>query len=1150
MWFEPSAVVHSVDPATFARGLQVFRAQKVLSLAVQAGDAAKPQDWWVEGEVQGTERSPYRVRLQLSLLPGGQHLAGWSSSCTCPVGVQCKHAVALLIKAAYLRDGPDSAALSVQAAQGAPDAATLALHKAQVLAEQQARLAASRAEKWLLDGEDGPLARSPASAYAGQRRPQSPVYLLHLNAADNARPVLRLVLGASSVKANGAWGKPKRVPTSHFLRNLYGEAHVLTPADRDALALLGALPAVSSRHYGQPEEWVLDTVAAAHVLELASGTGRLFWREDADHMGAPLSWGPAQPVQWTWVEQGPAGAWGSLWQLQGRLPSASASLCANRPQLYVDPAAGQCGPVVGGASAQQQALLEAPALPEQLIRAHEGALLRRLGAAVPPPPVLPTLRRVGGVPVWSLYIAPLSETGLMDDAPPHALSAQLDFDYEGCQGWWPHTETPTVLERDNGERVLVLRDLDSESQAQQRLRELGLMAWTEGLYVVPPPNDGVLWFQWAEQQFAPLREAGFEIHTDAALRDWVREGGALAVSLSPTGGAEGTESETSPWFDLSLGIEVNGQRINLLPWLPQIIGQLRPAEGASGDESAGWPQHLYLPDPGGQGFMRVATEPLKPWLDGLLELFDERPGDFDADALRLSRIDALRTRVALGEGVQWQGAQALDPLARQLQGQDTLPTTPLPQGLRAELRPYQQHGLDWLQFLRQHALAGILADDMGLGKTLQTLAHIQCEKEAGRLDRPALVIAPVSLLGNWQREAGRFCPDLRSLVLHGAERHEQAGDMAEADLVIAPYSLLHRDRQRWLAQPWHLVVLDEAQNIKNAATQASQVVGDLNTRHRLCLSGTPIENHLGEIWSLFHFLMPGFLGSQPRFARRFRTPIEKHGDPQRMAQLRARLTPFILRRTKDRVATELPPKVETVMPVELGGKQADLYETIRLSMERAVRDAIADKGLAKSQIAILDALLKLRQVCCDPRLVKTTAAAKVKTSAKLEQLMELLPEMLAEGRRVLLFSAFTSMLSLIEDELLKRKIAWVKLTGQTQKRDEVIERFTSGQVPLFLISLKAGGVGLNLPQADTVIHYDPWWNPAAENQATDRAHRIGQTQNVWVLKLVAQGTIEERILALQERKAQLAREVYSGATARKQPLFTQDDVQALLRPMG
>jgi SNF2 family DNA or RNA helicase len=311
-----------------------------------------------------------------------------------------------------------------------------------------------------------------------------------------------------------------------------------------------------------------------------------------------------------------------------------------------------------------------------------------------------------------------------------------------------------------------------------------------------------------------------------------------------------------------------------------------------------------------------------------------------------------------------------------------------------------------------------------------------------------------------------------------------------------------------------------------------------------------MENHLGELWSLFHFLMPGFLGSQARFTTLFRTPIEKQGDPERLHQLRARITPFMLRRTKALVAKELPPKVETVMRVELSGKQADLYETIRLGMEKTVREALSRQGLAKSQIMILDALLKLRQVCCDPRLLPLAAAAKVKTSAKLEQLMTLLPEMLAEGRRILLFSQFTSMLTLIEAELKKRQIPWVKLTGQSQKRDAVIEQFTSGQVPLFLISLKAGGVGLNLPQADTVIHYDPWWNPAAETQATDRAHRIGQTQSVWVLKLVAQGTIEERILALQERKAALAEGMYSGSVARKAPLFTEGDLAELLKPLS
>ena len=562
------------------------------------------------------------------------------------------------------------------------------------------------------------------------------------------------------------------------------------------------------------------------------------------------------------------------------------------------------------------------------------------------------------------------------------------------------------------------------------------------------------------------------------------------------------------------------------------------------------PHYVYLPQAIGRGYLRLPTAPLRPWLQALLDLVGERGQGFDGDSLRLSRLEALRMGAALGEGAQWEGAASLHRLVQQLAGQTNLPDVPVPTGLVASLRPYQQQGLNWLQFLREHGLAGVLADDMGLGKTLQTLAHILLEKEQGRLTDAALIVAPVSLMGNWLREAARFTPGLRTLVLHGQDRHGAAADIADFDVVIAPYSLLQRDRDLWLARRWHLVVLDEAQNIKNASTGAAQVAAELDATHRLCLSGTPMENHLGELWSLFHFLMPGFLGSQKRFKELFRTPIEKHGDSERLTQLRARVTPFMLRRTKREVATELPDKVESIAGVTLEGKQADLYETIRLTTEKAVRDALADKGLAQSQIQILDALLKLRQVCCDPRLVPLASAQKIQQSAKLDLLMELLPEMLAEGRKVLLFSQFTSMLELIEEALKARDLPWVKLTGQSRNRDAIIDRFTSGEVPLFLISLKAGGVGLNLPQADTVIHYDPWWNPAVENQATDRAHRIGQKNRVFVYKLVAHGTIEERILALQERKAALADSMYSGAQARKQPLFTEGDIAELLRPLG
>ena len=352
------------------------------------------------------------------------------------------------------------------------------------------------------------------------------------------------------------------------------------------------------------------------------------------------------------------------------------------------------------------------------------------------------------------------------------------------------------------------------------------------------------------------------------------------------------------------------------------------------------------------------------------------------------------------------------------------------------------------------------------------------------------------------------------------------------DLVLTTYPLLPRDQERLAEQSFHSLILDEAQTVKNPKSQAAAVVRALKADHRLCLTGTPMENHLGELWTQFDFLMPGFLGDQANFKRHWRTPIEQHRDRERHARLAQRIAPFMLRRRKQDVATELPPKTEIIKSVTLGEAQAQLYEGIRLAMEKRVRDAIAAQGLARSHITILDALLKLRQTCCDPRLLKLPAAARVKESAKLELLMDLLPEQLEEGRRILLFSQFTSMLALIETELDDRGIPYAKLTGQTRKRDEAIDAFRSGGVSLFLISLKAGGVGLNLTEADTVILYDPWWNPAVETQAADRAHRIGQDKPVFVYKLVTEQTVEERILTHAGAEARAGRRGLPGGRGR------------------
>jgi SNF2 family DNA or RNA helicase len=415
------------------------------------------------------------------------------------------------------------------------------------------------------------------------------------------------------------------------------------------------------------------------------------------------------------------------------------------------------------------------------------------------------------------------------------------------------------------------------------------------------------------------------------------------------------------------------------------------------------------------------------------------------------------------------------------------------------------------------------------------------------LRKPSLIVAPVSVLGNWQQEIRRFAPELTLLVLHGAKRKARFASIGAADVILIGYPLLLVDGDMLLERDFSFVILDEAQTIKNPQAKVSQVAQALRAEHRLCLSGTPMENHLGDLWSLFNFVQPGLLGERRQFQRLYRTPIENGGDVKRAAALSRRVQPFLLRRTKDAVARDLPPKVQIVEAIELDERQRDFYDGIRLGMHRRVREAIEQQGLARSHLTVLNALLKLRQACCDPRLVDADTPTQLIPSAKLDWLSTALPELIAEGRRILLFSQFTSMLNLIETRVNELSIPYCLLTGETRHRSELVERFQAGDIPLFLISLKAGGTGLNLTAADTIIHYDPWWNPAVEAQATDRAHRIGQDKPVFVYKLIAQGTVEEKIMQLQADKHALVTQLYTEKSASASQLSSAD-LEALFAP--
>ncbi|MCY1276420.1 hypothetical protein D9M68_247480 [compost metagenome] len=730
--------------------------------------------------------------------------------------------------------------------------------------------------------------------------------------------------------------------------------------------------------------------------------------------------------------------------------------------------------------------------------------------------------------------------------------AGLAFDYAGLRVHGKLLHEPLIRQARDGETLCIVRQQAAEQVLRTQLQHLGFRVSLRQSQALPQNSaemfelpDQEAWLHFVRHQLPTLRELGWRIE--------IRPGFAYDLTPVDSWYADVDESPEHEWFDLELGIVVDGQRISLLPVLLRLIRStpelLSPQQLAKhGDDelllvqldaqrsSDGQPLQVMLP------FGR-----LKPVLNTLGELYlrDQPPGP----NLRLAAPDAARLNGLDGVELDWQGGERLREFARKLRAGATALVS-APPGLQAELRPYQLEGLSWMQTLRELDAGGVLGDDMGLGKTLQTLAHLLTEKHAGRLDRPALVVMPTSLIPNWQDEAARFAPELRVLALHGPQRRKEFSRLAEHDLLLTTYALLPRDLEKLRQQPLHLLILDEAQHIKNPISKAALAARELEARQRLCLTGTPLENHLGELWSLFHFLMPGWLGDAKQFARDYRTPVEKHGDLVRLAHLNARIKPFLLRRKKDEVARELPAKSEIVHWVELSDAQRDLYETLRLAMDRKVREEIERKGLARSQIVILEALLKLRQVCCDLRLVRHDMPIR-KTgspSSKLDSLLEMLGELLAEGRRVLLFSQFTSMLALIEEELQRRQLPYVQITGATRDRRTPVKRFQNGEVPLFLISLKAGGTGLNLTAADTVIHYDPWWNPAAENQATDRAYRIGQDKPVFVYKLIAKGTVEEKIQQLQQHKAALAAGVLEGsekADWRLQP----EDIDALFAPL-
>ncbi len=918
-------------------------------------------------------------------------------------------------------------------------------------------------------------------------------------------------------RKDGSYGK-----SSHYPGTGDTGARFLEPSDQRILPLVNT----PNRE--------LDPARVPLVLRELTETGRAHVGSVA---GPALCLGPERSGQFQWqlADDGDQ-------RLVCRVddaPSAQAVACL--PPWYIDADTGEVGPIATGLEARLAltCLTAPPVAPEAVAEVREP--LAQLGADLPLPDV-PAEEHVSGVAptpqLWLGWHALNDPTAWQ--APGESIDspvAMLAFDYQGLQVPASDNRAQPCYQRD-GTLWRIDRDGDAESTAWKQLAAAGLDRWyanTEPVFIPPEPEQ---WLRIVINELPRLEAQGWQITmtTDFPYRlvtpdDWHAE-----------------ISSGEGWFDIALDIEIDGERHPLVPLLVQLI-QSQPEAMSQDYLDQIDPQASLLLQLDDGRIVPVPADRVVPLLRTLVELYDPKR-DPNAASVRLPTARAADL-AALEEAsdMTWQGDTSVLDFGQRVAQLERITPAPSPSGLQATLRDYQHTGVGWLQALGEQGLGGVLADDMGLGKTLQVLAHLMLEREQGRLAGPCLVVAPLSLLFNWEREAEQFAPGLRVRRLHGPGRHADHERLGDWDLVLTTYNLVARDIDALAGTDFHVVVLDEAQAVKNPQAKTAQAVRRLTAHQRLCLTGTPLENHLGDLWAQFDFLLPGLLGDRQTFNRVFRRPIERDADTARQDTLKRRIQPFLLRRSKQAIAQELPPKTEMRREAELTGDQRDLYETVRASMETKVRQAIDQRGLAQSQVVVLDALLKLRQVCCDPRLLSMEAAKGIQHSAKLDLLTGLIDELRREDRRILLFSQFTSMLGLIEQALSGSGIDYVKLTGQTKKREERVARFQNGEVPLFLVSLRAGGTGLNLTAADTVIHYDPWWNPAVMDQATDRAHRIGQDQPVFAYHLLTRGTVEERIMDLQRRKAELGNWLLGGEGGNTAAL-EMADVEALFQPLA
>lgn len=1117
-----------------SRGEEYFRRGKVQSVELSDENAN------ILSTVSGSGRKLYYQDIEFRFTPQGV-LNSVSGSCTCPVGLNCKHVAAAMFHLAH----------QLASANGAPEEPGAAGTAGETDA------VSSGLRYWL---EDISEAMRPRDGGPGAVNPEQRIYYAFRVDKD---------------------GSPEIVPCRHYPqdngrvrnaieyrnpRSIDYRWEFLTAEDAGIVAKLSHFSNVDgTRGFNWPK--------GDELLEFLGEIVKTGRARAENIRGRELAWGPPRRFGFEWIMDDRRDQRVRMRPEDG----AELTLMPFPTLVYLDVSNGLIGavetdlpPSLAGTMAR------APAVPAVESGVLAAELARVGGKHVPMPRTVEVTRRMDIVPQPVLTLKGVTgripinlrpyfrEAG--NDWPSKLVypCGQLGVAYEGAPGTMECrkgggdlqvvTERGvTVIRRDAEREWRLLDQLEEVAEGYGggspeffdfRIRNIP-KAIRQADIIFPPAAAGSREVDESLVEFTAeavprMRERGWRVEIESTWPFRLRE--------DPVRFGVSVETVDEDRFALSLKLEADGDEIDMAPIMLSVISSLPVND--SGELEDGFDVEEFLedytiyPKLKDGSVVRVDTGNLAP----LVKAFLETHGLSELHRADAGRVSAFAEALE-GSDAVWRGGKEIVELGGRLRSlaaasRETEP----PAAMKGTLRPYQKLGYGWLLSLCETGFGGVLADDMGLGKTVQALAllaHLHLETGS---DRPSLLIAPTSLVGNWMREAARFVPGLKVLPLRGPDRSERFCEIADHHLVITTYPLINRDHETLFSRDYELAILDEAQAVKNPATATARRIRSVNARQRIALTGTPIENNLEELWSLYDWLIPGFLGNRKTFNRHYRTPIEKRGDRARQVSLSRRVKPFLLRRDKEEVAKDLPLKTEIDEMIPLAETQRALYETIRVAMDERVREAVRARGIAGSRITILDALLKLRQVCCDPALVKLEAAREFKDSTKRKRLFELLGELVAEGRKVLVFSQFVEMLRLIERDVLDRGWNYAMLHGQTKKRDDEIAKFQEGEAHLFLISLKAGGVGLNLTAADTVILYDPWWNPAVERQAMDRAHRIGQEKPVFVYRLIAEGSVEASIVDMQARKRALADALFEGGGKGALSL-TQDDIDALLMPI-